>query len=117
MYYKNYFFIFFSGPVLQPVHLQLFSTQPEVAYPITENVWMLISFMISCLLQCLNNIKGIKIKKVFNKMLFFTEHFQKIFQAANTMNFVEFCRTAINHALTLTKFFCCSLKFSITTFF
>ena len=79
MYYNNSFFIFFSGPVLQPVHLQLFSTQPEVAYPITENVWMLISFMISCLLQCLNNIKGIKIKKVFNKILFFTKHFQKIF--------------------------------------
>ena len=35
----------FSEPVLQPVHLKLFSTQPEVAYPITKNVWMLISFM------------------------------------------------------------------------
>ena len=77
MYYKNSFFIFFSGPVLQPVHLQLFSTQPEVAYPITENVWMLISFMISCLLQCLNNIKGIKIKKVFNKNFIFYRTFSK----------------------------------------
>ena len=80
MYCKNSFFIFFSGPVLQPVHLQLFSTQPEVAYPITENVWMLISFMISCLLQCLNNIKGIKIKKVFHKIFFLPSILKKSFK-------------------------------------